>query len=222
MRTRDQSNSELLLQSRSLKYQAGDSCLSQCRARCLAWHRDSLAPQRRDPADADRQHSACRACRVEFQRQLNHRRDRSGCRLPMPSLCRQLRRCSRCGCRSPGCRLALRSRRTPRSPAATSWSQVLIRVVLHEVVKENLTPMPPSAGHFETSVWIRNASAHPQRQPADGKHEQTMRFVAGAGRGIGFHTARLLAVMGADVYITDLSAATIAAAVSDSAALGTR
>ena len=38
--------------------------------------------------------------------------------------------------------------------------------------------------------------------------------LTGSGRGIGFYTAQLLALMGANVYITDLTAAAIAAAVA--------
>lgn len=45
---------------------------------------------------------------------------------------------------------------------------------------------------------------------------------AGSGRGIGFHTARLLALMGAVVYITDLTAAGVADAVTGCGTLGAR
>jgi len=47
-------------------------------------------------------------------------------------------------------------------------------------------------------------------------------FSAGSGRGIGYHTARLLSLLGAEVYVTDLCAAAIAAAVADIKALQPR
>ena len=42
-----------------------------------------------------------------------------------------------------------------------------------------------------------------------------MLWFTGSGRGIGFHTAQLLTLMGASVYITDLTSAAIAAAVAN-------
>jgi methylase of polypeptide subunit release factors len=63
---------------------------------------------------------------------------------------------------------------------------------------------------LDTGLMLRHLDAllsPNDRTPSSG--------VVGSGRGIGFHTARLLARMGATVYITDLSSAAVAAAVAE-------